>query len=281
MRGFLWHILLFRQRDPWDIVCIPAAAVMLPFLERISGAIFPFLFIAWLATALLRGAAKLVRLSRELRHGLSGLSVKEAVDQLPAGILFAQDTGYILLLNLSMQKLLSALSLTAVRDAREILRLLQSGALPDGIERLPFKERITIKLADGAVWQFVQGAIAINGKHYMELYALDITSHWNLTAQLAMKKTALNAHKLHLLEMLGNIEEIRYQKELQEQKTRVHDVLGQRIAMLQRALREEHMPAVDLLISDIDRLMQELRSAETAPPEHVLQTLPQYSVRSA
>lgn len=263
----------FRQRDPWDIVCIPAAAVMLPFLERISGAIFPFLFIAWLATALLRGAAKLVRLSRELRHGLSGLSVKEAVDQLPAGILFAQDTGYILLLNLSMQKLLSALSLTAVRDAREILRLLQSGALPDGIERLPLKERITIKLADGAVWQFVQGAIAINGKHYMELYALDITSHWNLTAQLAMKKTALNAHKLHLLEMLGNIEETRYQKELQEQKTRVHDVLGQRIAMLQRALREEHMPAVDLLISDIDRLMQELRSAETAPPEHVFADL--------
>lgn len=263
----------FRQRDPWDIACIPAAAVMLPFLERISGAIFPFLFIAWLATALLRGAAKLVRLSRELRHGLSGLSVKEAVDQLPAGILFAQDTGYILLLNLSMQKLLSALSLTAVRDAREILRLLQSGALPDGIERLPIKEGITIKLADGAVWQFVQGAIAINGKHYMELYALDITSHWNLTAQLAMKKTALNAHKLHLLEMLGNIEEIRYQKELQEQKTRVHDVLGQRIAMLQRALREEHMPAVDLLISDIDRLMQELRSAETAPPEHVFADL--------
>ena len=77
---------------------------------------------------------------------------------------------------------------------------------------------------------------------YMELYALDITPHWNLTAQLAMKKTALNAHKLHLLAMLGNIEEIRYQQELQEQKTRVHDVLGQRIAMLQRALREEHMP---------------------------------------
>ncbi len=151
------------------------------------------------------------------------------MDQLPAGILFAQDTGYILLLNLSMQKLLSALSLTAVRDAREILRLLQSGALPDGIERLPIKEGITIKLADGAVWQFVQGAIAINGKHYMELYALDITSHWNLTAQLAMKKTALNAHKLHLLEMLGNIEEIRYQKELQEQKTRVHDVLGRQL----------------------------------------------------
>ena len=172
-----------------------------------------------------------------------------------------------------MQRLLSALSLTAVRDAREILRLLQSGSLPDGIERLPIKEGVTIKLADGAVWQFAQGAIAINGKHYMELYALDITSHWNLTAQFAMKKTALNAHKLHLLEMLGNIEESRYQKELQEQKTRVHDVLGQRIAMLQRALREEHMPAVDLLISDIDRLMQELRSAETAPPEHVFANL--------
>lgn len=267
--SYVWHNKL------WDIAYITFSVLILPIMEKLLGAAFAYVFMANAAVTLARAICVLVFISHELKEGLSGLSIKEAIDSLPTAMLFADRSGYILLMNRTMQKLVSQLSLERTKNAVDMLSSIPD-CFPDNVESFDIGDTLAVKTPDGHVWQLEHSFITIGSKQYIELYAPDITEQWRLAEALESERRALSAQKRHLIKMLINIEEIRRGLELQSQKAKVHDVLGQRVTMLDKAIREGKALDMELLEKDICSLiseLDELPADDARDPESALASL--------
>ena len=263
----------FQRRRLWDALCALCTVLTLPFMEQFSGAAFPFLLAASVLVMLIRAIVCSLKLRGEIRQGLSGLSIKEAVDKLPAGVLFARKNGTVLLANLSMETLMAALMFPAARGAYALIDFIENASLPEGIERQHIGECIALKMQDGAVWQFAWNRLQIGKSKDMEIYALDISEQWRLTVLLENERASLSKQKARMTKLLESIERLRYQQELKNQKARVHDLLGQRVALLQRAVQEKRPTRRESLARDIETLGATLREEETSSPAQVLEQL--------
>ena len=178
-------------------------------------------------------------------------------------------------MNRTMQKLVSQLSLERTKNAVDILSSIPD-CFPDNVESFDIGDTLAVKTPDGHVWQLEHSFITIGSKQYIELYAPDITEQWRLAEALESERRALSAQKRHLIKMLINIEEIRRGLELQSQKAKVHDVLGQRVTMLDKAIREGKALDMELLEKDICSLiseLDELPADDARDPESALASL--------
>jgi len=204
-----------------------------------QAAVLPVLMI-WL----LRDIRLIVLCQRELRTSISAISIKEGMDALPAGLLFVAQDGRILLINRKMQELL-----------REI-----------GEHQVFSQPGNWVHEAGGRMWMFAQSKMLIGKKWYTQLTATDVTEQWSLTEELRAKKAQLEQRGLELSAALNELDAVCRAEEALWLRTRVHDVLGQRVTLLLRALREQTQPDTQLsaFAHDLPQLLRENRDTEAA-----------------
>ena len=253
-------------------VCVPAQAVLLVMyvMQRLPGkkrwlrtgfeaAVLvlllgvdyfisePLLRVAVLPVVLiwlLRDIRQMILCRSELRTSISEISVKEGMDALPAGLLFLGRDGRILLINRKMQELL--------REIGEQRVLAQAGS--------------RVHEAGGRMWMFARSEMLIGKKWYTQLTATDVTEQWSLTEELRAKKAQLERRGLELSAALDELDAVCRAEEALWLRTRVHDVLGQRVTLLLRALREQTQPDTQLLAfaNGLPQLLRENRDTEAA-----------------
>ena len=119
----------------WPFFVIGGAAVLLPLTEAITGAAYPFFFLAALLYFLLRSIHICLIRRRELYTCISSISVKEAIDTLHTGLLFFRRSGDILLCNRRMDALARQLTGQPLRSGLEFQRHLENGELQGGCIR--------------------------------------------------------------------------------------------------------------------------------------------------
>ena len=181
---------------------------------------------------------------KELHTSISAISIKEGMDALPAGLLFFAQDGRILLINRKMQELL--------RKIGEHRILAQAGS--------------RVHEAEGRMWMFARSKMLIGKKWYTQLTATDVTEQWGLTEELRAKKAQLEQRGLELSAALNELDAVCRAEEALWLRTRVHDVLGQRVTLLLRALREQTQPDTQLsaFAHDLPQLLRENRDSEAA-----------------
>ena len=107
-------------------------AVLLPLTEAITGAAYPFFFLAALLYFLVRSVHICLLRRRELYTQISSISIKEAIDTLHTGLLFFRQSGEPLLCNRRMDALARQLTGQPLRSGLEFQRHLESGELQCG-----------------------------------------------------------------------------------------------------------------------------------------------------
>ena len=222
-----------------------------------------WVFLAALLLLLLaRGIAVSLRRSREIRTGISALSIKNAIDSLHTGVLFGEPDGYILLCNARMQRLMTAVAGKVYRNG---------GAFWALVEEQPLR-----RLPDGSVWMFTRTELRIERKRYIQLTAADITRRWELTAQLQRQNEELQQRSEELKRTIADLHALSQEREAQKAKMRAHDVLGQRLTLLLRTVRNEQALDYGLLRALSRSLLEELKAGQSEPaPEDFLESLRQ------
>jgi len=241
---------------------------------------FAWIFLAALLLLLTRGVWVCLRRARGIRTGISALSVKNAIDSMHSGVLFSGPDGFIQLSNAQMQKLMAALTGRVHRSGSYFYELLASGDLRPGCRKTEFEGQIVCLLPDGAAWMFTRAQLRIRRREYIQLTAADITERWELTAQLQRQNEQLRRRSEELKGTIANLHTLSGEREAQKAKMRAHDILGQRLTLLLRTVRNERDVRLeqtmdyDLLRSLSQGLLDELKESQSAPtPQDFLDSL--------
>ena len=256
---FLAALICFLRKTWRPLPAVAATVLTLPVIEAATGGLFMPLYGAALLFWLLRGALVCFARYRELRTGMSALSIKEAIDALSSGILFCERDGYIVLINRRMWALMKLLTGGVGRDGRAFYARLSEGNCHPGCEKSELDGRMVYRLPDRSVWMFAENVIHIKRKAYYQISAADVTEQWDAAETLRSQNDELDRRSGELIKTISNLHEIYRREETLRAKSRIHDILGQRIAVLIRSLRGNDRPEQDLLDAFADGLMNDLR----------------------
>ena len=141
------------------------------------------------------------------KKSLTRSSIKEALDQLPAGVAFAEMSGNVVFANLSMN------DISECRFGKEIMDI--AGF-----------EHNTIYSDGTKTWQFTQEHITWRGKPYIQLTANDITEEARINEELKDKNKKLKEIKSRLEIYNRRAEQITISRELLNARRQVHSETG-------------------------------------------------------
>lgn len=271
--AFSGAVTVLRRRLWYPLLCILPQLLTLPFAERALGTLYPAVFLAVLLLFTVRSVYYIAKRYKESRNTVSRSSVKEAIDTLHVGIMFCRPDGTVLLENKQMVKLMLSLTGEQYQDGQSFLKSIREGRVLPVCRRREIGELSAYELADHSVWTFSFSEISVKNKLYTLITAYNQTERWVAANRLFAQKEKLDKRNSELRRVLENIQEVCKSEEMIYAKRRVHDVLGQRISMLIRALRDGSQPEEHLLDSFSDGLPDELRAATEVNPRHVFNTL--------
>lgn len=158
------------------------------------------------------------------RPRLGRSSVKEAFDNLPSGICFADGRGMIILCNRQMHSLCRELLGTDLQHMEELRRGL--AAPRPGVEALE-KAALLFRFPDGKLWQFAESAVTGgDGCPYTQMQAIDLTELHEKRAQLEQENRALAEANARSRQLYLELDRIVREKERLAMKMRVHDQIG-------------------------------------------------------
>ena len=199
---------------------------------------------------------------RDIKNELSRDSVKLALDELHSGLLFCEPDGNILLVNGRMQRLMQVLCGEVYRDGKKFYERLLSGDVSDSCSSNVIDGKTVFILPDGKVWFFTRCDIYIKNRRYVQLSAADVTEQWMLTNELNAQRAMLQSRGLELKEMISEVRFLCREEEMLRIRSRFHDILGQRLALLFRSLREGEEPDEELIRRFAYNLPEELSGRE-------------------
>lgn len=244
--------LILRQKGVvYSVLLIGAGILLLPFFDDF----LPWSVLASCALLALRFAFLAHRERFSLAHQANAASMKEALDHLPDGVLFAKERGKIVLVNITMLRFMARLLGVQYRNALAFWQALED--LPDSsaATKIVQKNAFLFRFSAGDAW-LVQRARLTEGLHGWQITAVCVTELDTVTQALEAKNELLAARAKEQKALLETLEETERQRTLQEITARVHDILGQRISMLQQLLASPAPKDALATIVRIDRLLE-------------------------
>lgn len=257
----------------WPFFSVGGAAVLLPLTEGVTGPAYPFFFLGGVLFFLIRSVHICLLRRWELHTQISFVSVKEAIDTLHTGLLFFRPKGDILLCNRRMDMLAQQMTGQSLQNGRAFAALLASGPLRGGCVREVLGGQQVFRLPDATVWSISAYDIPMGRRTLILLTADDVTERWNAVTLLARQNEALEKRGQELRHTIEHLRSICEAEEIARSKGRVHDLLGQRISLLLRALRDGQQPDETLLMDFVRGLPSALREDRTPSPAHRLEML--------
>ena len=167
-------------------------------------------------------------ISRIKRNRLTGLSVKEGFDRLPAGICFYNESGLPILTNHKMNQISLKVSGTSLSDAKSFWHRIQKGDLPESIQGAGDP---MISFGDGSTFSFKCYPADLGNDRLYELVASDITEEYAKAMELKIKNERIRRINTRLKALNNTIRYMIMEKETLMLKVRLHDNLGQALIL--------------------------------------------------
>lgn len=241
---------------------ITASLISLPLVESLARSKYPWLFITALTLLLIRSIISIIISAKTITTDISALSVINAINTLPTGILFSDKDGSILLSNYQMQNLMLAITGEIYRDSNKFYDVLVS-IHESNVKKAELDGQLVYLLADGSAWMFTQSEITLRKKKYNHISAVDVSEHWQLTSKLQSQNRKLNDKSNELKQSIANLHTLSKEKEIERAKMRAHDILGQRLTVMLRTIQNQHALDYEVLRSLSKGLLEELKAEQS------------------
>ncbi len=163
---------------------------------------------------------------------LSTASIQQALENLPAGIMFCGADGYIYLVNRKMQSLMLKFLGAELKNGAILWDKLSSGEVQlAGCQTI--QGDILIHNEHEA-WRFARRTFHAKNTDFVEITAIDATESYAVLHKLEQERDAL-AEETALTEKLAEtMEAVQKEREYLRIRSQVHDVLSQQLTAMQR-----------------------------------------------
>ena len=227
---------------------------------------------AILILALLGVRLMLLAMRARSTHDVTIASIRAGLDLLPEGILFGRTGHAAALVNIAMLQFMERLLGRQYRSAEEFWAALTAFDAPVVAEKHARRDAFLFRFAQGDTW-LVQRTHLTSRLDGWQLTAGCVTEFDAVSQELEAKNEALADMVDAQKELLTTLEETERHRTLQEITSRVHDVLGQRISMLQQLLASPApKDALDTIVR-IDSLLEAVPLAQEVHPATLLADL--------
>ena len=191
------------------------------------------------------------------KESLSILSVKNAIDLSDNGIMFLNDKGNIILINVVMKDILKEYNINDnyIDNLKE-----------KEIKEIP-NEHILKCL--NRVWQ-------LKTNNNKEVIALDITDIYKIQEKIRNQNIEIEENNKKILKKLNNIEAAEKEKKLIKIKNEFHDILGHRLSLFGEYLKQDNINKEEIKFM-LDNLFEQFTTLKS-PEENLKKLIEVYKV---
>lgn len=214
---------------------------------------------------------------------ITPMSVKEATDSLPAGLLCYAPGGRVLLINHAMEDFSRALTGDVVTDGEAFSKKLRSGEFLPGNKSVTVGDALVVLLANGTAWSLAEEVIPYEKIGVQTLIVSDITDTYRKTFELRRMQEKVSDLNIRLAKVNREIVELTVEQEILAAKVKIHDELGSNLLAIKRFLlsggtEQEKAEIVERLRRSIT-FLQEEQAAVTDEYELMIGTAKRLGVR--
>lgn len=216
--------------------CAAAAALLvMTYLYSTDGETPVLPAVIALALALLHVPAEMVSCVKYRQNHLSPYAIKEATDDLPSGVCFADASGRIILCNRQMARLAACLLGSYPQTAGELEDALAAPPADSGVTVLP-DEPVLHRFPDHTVWRFRRAALTDG---ICQLTAQNVTALHEINEKLREDNAALQKINQKLRRMYDRMADHIREQETLDLKMRIHDNIGASLIAISDMLRHD------------------------------------------
>lgn len=188
---------------------------------------------------------------------ISERSIQDAVDALAEGVLISKNRGEPVLVNALMRQVMVQILGVYVRNGNLFWHLLRHLPVRPGIGREEQGRALLFHLPNGQSWLLRRDYFQMPGRTGWQITAAEVSQIVKINQQIEEKNALLEKRNADLRHLLHNLGEIQGRETTAALKSRIHDLMGQRITMLQQLLNnneisyEKIAPLVKNIFADI------------------------------
>ena len=219
----LW--LMLAKKDYKFAVDFPFLIMLLPFWKYANETLSAVFIVIGVVYLFAKSLTILLNSLTKLKSNINYYSLKEALDGLKTAVMFESEFN-VVYENLAMKTLLEKLNIKQNQSSFEIWQSLKS--------RENFKiidEQNILVFLDKKVYSF-----SMIKQSKTQIYAFDITKEYLTTTEIENKQNELKTKQSEILQMIENLDEIEKQREVLSLKSKLHDIIGQRLFILHHIL---------------------------------------------
>lgn len=256
-----------RRRSVGVVVATLVCTFSLPFLDLVPPpwpGLVGFAVVGFLGV---RGTVLGIWHFSALRAGISALSVQEAIDRLPSGLMFVRQDASVVLINTKMRAIMAAVTGAVHRHGADFLTAVEAGATAESVD----PENPVFELADGTYWLLTRAEVEVQSERLVEIVATDVSLRWGLVKELRETQELLEASAWQLQAQIDGLADACLADELMWTRIKVHDVIGQRVSALLRLVKDGSQPEREVLVAITAGLGAELdaREPDRTPAEEL------------
>lgn len=217
--------LMLAKKDYKFAMDFPFLIMLLPFWKYANETLSAVFIVIGVVYLLAKSLTILLNSLTKLKSNINYYSLKEALDGLKTAVMFESEFN-VVYENLAMKTLLEKLNIKQNQSSFEIWQSLKS--------RENFKiidEQNILVFLDKKVYSF-----SMIKQSKTQIYAFDITKEYLTTTEIENKQNELKTKQTEILQMIENLDEIERQREVLSLKSKLHDIIGQRLFILHHIL---------------------------------------------
>lgn len=227
--------LMVAKKDYKFAMDFPFLIMLLPFWKYANETLSVVFIVIGVVYLFAKSLTSLLNSLTKLKSNINYYSLKEALDGLKTALMFESEFN-VVYENLAMKTLLEKLKIKQHQTSFEIWKSLKSRENSKIID-----EQNILVFLDKKVYSF-----SIIKQSKTQIYAFDITKEYLTTTEIENKQNELKTKQTEILQMIENLDEIERQREVLLLKSKLHDIIGQRLFILHQILDEIDEKTFDL-----------------------------------
>lgn len=227
--------LMFHKKAFFMAVDFPFFIMMLPFWKYANATLSVVFIVIGVGYLFAKSLTIFLNSITNLKSNINYYSLKEALDGLKTAVMFESKFD-VVYENLAMKNLLEQLKIKQNQSSSEIWQNLKSRQNSKIID-----EQNILVFLDEKTYSF-----SIIKQSKTQIYAFDITKEYLTTSEIQNKQNELKVKQSEIVKMIENVDEIEKQKEVLSLKSKLHDIIGQRLFILHHILESIEEKNFDL-----------------------------------
>lgn len=251
-------IILYKNKKKYIMLVLISCMVLIPQIERLLERYYPLAFILSILAIIARSLILSVTMTKAINKDISAFSIIHAINTLNTGLLYSQNNGQILIINNMMHELMLTLTGKIYRNSIDFYDFITYEKYNSNFEKVYLDKQVVYVLPNSKAYMFTKQEVLLNNKTFIHISASDVSTQMALSKRLKKQNLILEEKSTQIKNTIDNLYKLSHTKELENIRSRTHDILGQHLSFMLRTIDSSKDIDYQILKSVSKGLLSEL-----------------------